>query len=62
MTPHPDYRYHFERAEAEAIRAIQAPTGPVAAIHEEMCLRHTGRALAGLMEAGADRLRARRLA
>ncbi|MGI4732034.1 MAG: hypothetical protein ACRYFW_09825 [Janthinobacterium lividum] len=55
-----DYRYHFERAEREAIRAIQSSHAVVAAIHEELSLRHAGRALAALMEAGADRMRAAR--
>ncbi len=60
MSHEPDYRYHFDRAEREAIRAIQSPPGTIAAIHEELSLRHAGRALAAFFEAGADRVRARR--
>ena len=57
MTHEPDYRYHFDRAEREAVRAIQSPSGVVAAIHEELSLRHAGRALAAFFDAGADRVR-----
>lgn len=38
--------YLLSRAEAEAVRSIQALDLRVAAIHQEMCLLYTGRALA----------------
>ena len=60
MSDGQDYCYHFGRAQAEAIRAIQAPSPVVEVLHRELSLRHSGRAIAGLFEAQAERLRARR--
>ena len=55
-----DYGYHFGRAQAETIKAIQALSPTVEALHRELSLRHSGRAIAGLFEAQADRMRAGR--
>ncbi|WP_375250182.1 hypothetical protein [Sphingomonas sp.] len=49
--------YHAARAEAEAIRAIRADDPVVAAVHQDLCLRYSGRVIAALILAGVDRIR-----
>jgi len=44
-----DVPYLCERSTTEAIRSIQASHPSVAAVHQEMCLLYTGRALAQLL-------------
>ena len=41
--------YHADRARGEAIRAISAATPDAAAIHQELCLRYSGRVIAALI-------------
>ena len=42
---------------AEAIRAIRADDPVVAAVHQDLCLRYSGRVIAALILAGVDRIR-----
>ena len=44
-----DVPYLLRRAETEAVRAIASNSEGVAAVHQEMCLLYTGRAIAGLL-------------
>lgn len=41
--------YHAERARSEAVRAISASSTDAAAIHQELCLRYSGRVIAALI-------------
>lgn len=41
--------YHADRARGEAVRAISAATPDAAAIHQELCLRYSGRVIAALI-------------
>ncbi|MGK6323954.1 hypothetical protein ACMGDM_12845 [Sphingomonas sp. DT-51] len=41
--------YHAARARTEAVRAIAATSEAAAAVHQELCLRYTGRLLAALV-------------
>jgi hypothetical protein len=44
-----DVPYYCERSTTEAIRSIQAEHPGVAAVHQQMCLLYTTRALAQLL-------------
>ncbi|WP_277981671.1 hypothetical protein [Sphingomonas phyllosphaerae] len=50
-----DADYHAARARTEAVRAIVASSDAAAAIHQELCLRYTGRLLAALVLGNAGR-------
>ncbi len=50
--------YHARRAREEAVRAIRA-RGEAAAIHQDLCLRYSGRMIAALILSAADRVRGR---
>ncbi len=41
--------YHANRARGEAVRAISATSADAAAIHQELCLRYSGRVIAALI-------------
>jgi len=41
--------YHANRARSEAVRAIGAASPAAAAIHQELCLRYSGRLIAALI-------------
>ncbi|MEH3104082.1 MAG: hypothetical protein PGN12_09280 [Sphingomonas phyllosphaerae] len=41
--------YHAERARDEAVRAMSASSPDAAAIHQELCLRYSGRVIAALI-------------
>jgi hypothetical protein len=41
--------YHADRARSEAVRAIAADSAQAAAIHQELCLRYSGRVIAALI-------------
>ena len=41
--------YHAERACGEAVRAMSAASPGAAAIHQELCLRYSGRVIAALI-------------
>jgi hypothetical protein len=47
--------YHAARARAEAVRAISATSAAAAAVHQELCLRYTGRLLAALVLGASDK-------
>ncbi|WP_156460719.1 hypothetical protein [Sphingomonas sp. Leaf339] len=48
MTSDPDCQYHADRARTEAVRAIEAGSSTVAAIHQELCLHYCGRVIAAM--------------
>ena len=50
-----DILYFLRRAETEAVRAIGCDSNRVAAVHQEMCLRYTGQAIAGMLRAPIER-------
>lgn len=47
--------YHASRATREAVRAIGAETSASAAIHQELCLRYSGRVIAALILSASGR-------
>jgi len=47
--------YHADRARGEAIRAISAASADAAAIHQELCLRYSGRVIAALILGAAGK-------
>ena len=51
--------YHARRAREEAVRAIAASDTAAAAIHQELCLRYSGRVIAALILTTTQRVRER---
>ncbi len=51
MTTQTECLYDADRARVEAVRAIEADSPVVAAIHQEMCLRYCGRVIAAMLTA-----------
>ncbi|MBB5725183.1 hypothetical protein FHS97_001099 [Sphingomonas endophytica] len=47
--------YHADRARGEAVRAISAASADAAAIHQELCLRYSGRVIAALILGAAGK-------
>ena len=57
MFDDPDAAYHAARARSEAVRAIAATSASAAAIHQELCMRYSGRVIAALILSAVERWR-----